>query len=80
VYHRTFNPPRAAGKDDITGEPLIIRKDDTEEVFNQRMREYDATFEPVLDFYNKKGLLYTITGDTLSIDQIYSQLRAYLLK
>jgi adenylate kinase len=80
VYHRTFNPPRVAGKDDISGEPLIVRKDDTEEVFEQRMREYDATFEPVLDFYSKKGLLYTITGDTLSIDQIYTQLRAYLLK
>jgi adenylate kinase len=80
VYHRTHNPPKVAGKDDVTGEPLIVRKDDTEAVFDQRMKEYDATFEPVLNFYEKKGLLYTITGDTLSIDQIYGQLKAYLLK
>jgi adenylate kinase len=80
VYHRTFNPPKVAGKDDVTGEALIVRKDDTEAVFDQRMKEYDATFEPVLQYYQKKGLLYTVTGDTLSIDQIYSRLKEYLLK
>jgi adenylate kinase len=80
VYHRKFNPPKVTGKDDLTGDPLIVRKDDTEEVFNQRMKEYDATFQPVLDFYERKGLLYTITGDNLTIPEIYSALRAYLLK
>ena len=80
VYHRTYKPPKVPMKDDITGEPLIVRKDDTEEVFDSRMKEYDATFEPVLEFYEKKGLLYTITGDNLTIPEIYDRLRAYLLK
>jgi hypothetical protein len=44
------------------------------------MKEYDATFEPVLDFYNRKGLLYSITEDNLTIPEIYSRLREYLLK
>jgi adenylate kinase len=80
VYHRTFKPPKVPGKDDQTGDDLIVRKDDTEAVFDQRMKEYDATFGPVLEFYDKKGLLRTITGDKLSIDEIYNELRTYLLK
>ena len=80
VYHRKFHPPKVPGKDDITGEPLIIRKDDTEEVFEARMREYNATFEPVLEFYKSKGIVHTITGDNLSIQQVYQELKRYLLQ
>lgn len=80
VYHRTYKPPKVPMRDDVTGEPLIVRKDDTEEVFDARMKEYDATFEPVLEFYEKKGLLHTITGDNLTIPEIYAELKAYLLK
>jgi adenylate kinase len=80
VYHRTFNPPKVEGKDDATGEALIVRKDDTEEVFEQRMKEYDATFEAVLDFYTKKGLLHPVVSDGLTIDQIWGELKSYFTK
>ncbi|OHT05034.1 Adenylate kinase [Tritrichomonas foetus] len=80
VYHRSYNPPKVPMKDDITGEPLIIRKDDTEEVFDARMKEYDATFEPVLEFYMKKGIVHTVTGDNLSIDQVYAELKKYIIQ
>jgi adenylate kinase len=80
VYHRKFKPPNVEEVDDVTGEPLIVRKDDMVEVFEQRMREYDATFEPVLDFYSKKGLLFTLLADGLTIDQITEKLREHLLK
>jgi adenylate kinase len=79
VYHRKFNPPNVEGVDNATGEPLIVRKDDTVEVFEERMREFDATFEPVLDFYAKKGLLFTLVADGLTMDQITEKLRAHLL-
>ena len=39
-YHLKFNPPKAEGVDDITGEPLIHRKDDTAEVLEKRMNAY----------------------------------------
>ena len=39
-YHLKFNPPKAEGLDDITGEPLIHRKDDTAEVLEKRMNAY----------------------------------------
>ena len=39
-YHLKFNPPKAVGLDDITGEPLIHRKDDTAEVLEKRMNAY----------------------------------------
>ncbi len=39
-YHMKFNPPKVAGKDDITGEPLIQRKDDNAEVLKKRMHAY----------------------------------------
>lgn len=80
VYHRKYNPPKVDMKDDITGEALIIRKDDTEEVFDQRMREYDATFEPVLNYYQKKGILNEISGDSRTIEEIYAEIKKYLLK
>ncbi|VDD88567.1 unnamed protein product [Enterobius vermicularis] len=51
VYHSKFNPPKIPMKDDITGEPLEHRKDDTEEVLRQRL----ATF-PLVTYYTRRGL------------------------
>ena len=39
-YHVLFNPPKVEGLDDITGEPLIQRKDDNAEVLRKRMTAY----------------------------------------
>lgn len=80
VYHRTFNPPKKPMTDDITGEPLIVRKDDSKETFDARMKEYENTFRPVFDYYSKKGILHTIVGDKLTIPQIYDEVKAYILK
>jgi adenylate kinase len=40
-YHVTFNPPRAAGKDDLTGEPLVQRDDDREMTVRRRLEVYE---------------------------------------
>src|SRR5438270_2113843 len=42
IYHLKFNPPRTAGKDDVTGEPLIQRDDDKEETVLKRLQVYEA--------------------------------------
>jgi len=40
TYHTKFNPPKVEGKDDVTGEPLIQRKDDNAEVLRKRLQAY----------------------------------------
>jgi len=59
-YHLKFNPPKVEGKDDITGEPLIHRKDDTAEVLGKRMTAYHNQTAPILDYYRSKNILQTI--------------------
>lgn len=52
TYHQVFNPPKVAGHDDVTGEPLIQRDDDKEEVVRQRLRVYHEQTRPLVDFYS----------------------------
>lgn len=54
AYNIFFNPPKVAGKDDITGEPLIHRGDDTEEKLRTRLQEFHNKTTPVLEYYNSK--------------------------
>jgi adenylate kinase len=53
TYHVRFNPPKAAGKDDITGEPLVQRDDDREETVKKRLDVYQAQTRPLVDFYGR---------------------------
>ncbi len=50
-YHLRFNPPRAPGRDDLTGEPLVQRDDDREETVRRRLDVYRAQTRPLIDFY-----------------------------
>ena len=52
-YHLTFNPPRTAGKDDVTGEPLVQREDDREETVRKRLEVYEKQTRPLVDYYSK---------------------------
>jgi len=52
TYHLKFNPPKAPGKDDVTGEPLIQRDDDREETVQKRLEVYAAQTRPLVDYYN----------------------------
>jgi adenylate kinase len=51
TYHIKFNPPKAAGLDDVTGEPLIQRADDQEETVKKRLEVYSAQTRPLVDYY-----------------------------
>jgi adenylate kinase len=53
TYHVVFNPPKCAGIDDVTGEPLIQRDDDREEVVRKRLAAYHAQTEVLSSFYGK---------------------------
>jgi adenylate kinase len=52
IYHIKYSPPKEEGKDDISGEPLIIRDDDTEETILQRLATYHEQTEPLVSFYS----------------------------
>ena len=53
TYHVVFNPPKVAGKDDVTGEDLIQRADDTEETVLKRLEVYHSQTKPLVNFYNQ---------------------------
>ena len=53
TYHVIFNPPKVAGKDDVTGEPLVQRDDDKEETVKKRLEVYHNQTEPLIDYYKK---------------------------
>lgn len=72
VYNLDYNPPKVPFKDDVTGEALIKRQDDTAQVFQKRLDQYNEEIEPLKMFYKQQGLLYTVSGDTSDI--IYPKL------
>jgi len=53
TYHVVFNPPKVAGKDDVTGEALIQRDDDKEETVKKRLDVYHSQTEPLVSYYKK---------------------------
>jgi adenylate kinase len=59
TYHVRYNPPKVAGKDDVTGEDLIQRDDDREETVKKRLAVYHAQTEPLVAYYQR----WAATGD-----------------
>ena len=55
TYHLVFNPPKVAGRDDVTGEPLIQRDDDKEETVRKRLSVYHSQTKPLIDYYAKRS-------------------------
>jgi adenylate kinase len=51
TYHVKFNPPKVAGKDDVTGEDLVQRDDDKEETVLKRLEVYHSQTKPLVDYY-----------------------------
>ena len=59
VYHIEYNPPKVAGKDDVTGEDLVQRDDDKEDTVRKRLDVYQAQTRPLVDYYGN----WAKTGD-----------------
>ena len=72
-YHIIFNPPKNEGKDDITGEDLILREDDKPEAISIRMKNYTDLTEPLLNFYKEKNLMTNIDANK-SIAEVSEQI------
>jgi adenylate kinase len=62
VFHVEFNPPENEGVCDIDGSRLVIRDDDKPEVIRHRLETYHEKTEPLVSYYEDKGLLRQIDG------------------
>ncbi|CAH0396160.1 unnamed protein product [Bemisia tabaci] len=64
VYNLDFNPPKEPGLDDVTGEKLTQRSDDTPESVRKRLEIYTDKTKPVSDYYRELGVLMDFEGNT----------------
>lgn len=55
TYHAVYNPPKVEGKDDITGEDLVVRDDDKEETVRARLGVYHSQTAPLIAYYGKEA-------------------------
>jgi adenylate kinase len=77
IYNLITNPPKITGICDVTGEPLIQRDDDKEEVVRNRMDVFESTIEPVLSYYQQKSKLVIVEADQ-SVEKIFEEVSAVL--
>ena len=72
VFHEKFNPPKQPGRCDIDGSELYQRNDDQEETVKNRIRVFSEQTQPLIDFYQERGLLVEVNGaqpiDRVSVD------------
>jgi len=85
TYHVKFNPPKVAGQDDVTGEPLIQRDDDKEETVKKRLEVYSEQTRPLVDYYRSwaerdpaNAPQYRAIGGTGSVEEITQRALAAL--
>ena len=85
TYHVRFNPPKAEGIDDVTGEPLILRVDDEEATVKKRLAVYAAQTRPLVEYYQRWAAsgepgapAYRRIDGTGSVDEITARALAAL--
>jgi adenylate kinase len=76
-YHIEFDPPKHEGICDQDGSRLIQRDDDKPEVIRNRLRVYHEQTEPLVEFYDEKGLMRRIDG-TRSPTDVHGHIRAVI--
>ncbi|MFN3237559.1 MAG: adenylate kinase [Pseudomonadales bacterium] len=84
VYHIHHNPPKVAGKDDVTGDDLVQRDDDQEETVQARLQVYREQTEPLVNFYqdlsksSNGAVVYAAIEGVGSTDDIKEKVLAVL--
>ncbi|MGV1099625.1 adenylate kinase [Thiovibrio sp. JS02] len=67
IYNIKSNPPKKEGICDKCGSPAVQREDETEEAIGHRLDTYNEKTAPLAGFYEKKGMLKTITGTSSDV-------------
>jgi len=70
TYHITFNPPAASGKDDQTGEDLIHRADDYEDIVRERLGIYHEQTQPLVDYYSEENEEYISSAKFIAVSGV----------
>ena len=79
VYNLIYSPPKEDNKCDKCGGELYQRDDDREEVVRQRFKVYMENTAPLIEYYERRGILYRVDG-TKSIDEVWQQINGILQK
>jgi adenylate kinase len=77
VYHVEFDPPKHEGVCDRCGKPLAQRDDDKPETVEKRLATYRKETEPLIDYYDERGLLRRFDGNR-SPGEVHDHIRAVL--
>ncbi len=77
IYHVDFDPPKHEGVCDQDGSRLVQREDDREETIRRRLEVYHSQTEPLIDYYDRAGLLRRFDGRR-SPDEVHDHVRATL--
>ena len=77
VFHVEFDPPKNEGICDVCGARLEVRDDDKPEVIRRRLEQYHEKTEPLISYYESRGLLKRVDG-SLSPDDVGDRIRALL--
>ncbi len=82
VYHVVYNPPKEEGKDDVTGDDLVIRPDDEESTVRKRLDIYHNQTKPLVNYYGKVAeagnTQYHKFDGTKSVSEVSEELAAVL--
>ena len=63
IYHVEFDPPKNEGVCDLDGAKLIVRDDDKPDVIKNRLAQYREKTEPLIDYYEERGILNRVDGE-----------------
>ena len=77
TYHIEHIPPKQEGICDKCGSELVLRDDDKPETVKNRLAVYHEQTQPLIDFYEKKGVLKTVDG-TLPMEEVFAAITAIL--
>ena len=78
VYHISYNPPKVEGKDDLSGEDLVVRPDDEESTVRKRLAIYHEQTKPLVDYYSTDAIAgncaYHKIDGTRPVDAVSAEL------
>ena len=77
IFHVEFDPPKNEDVCDVCGARLIVRDDDKPEVIAKRLETYHSQTEPLVDYYEERGILKRVNG-SLTPDDVGDRIRALL--
>jgi len=74
VYHVKYNPPKVEGVCDLCGGSLVQRDDDKEEVVRKRLEVYRKQTEPLIEFYQERGIIYKLDAGK-GVEELFEEVK-----